>query len=83
MPGGQLHAFGVGGEVTEDADGVEAVQLRHPHHVDARRLEVLRSSGGLPRVTRVRDAGRELHGFMLARLGGMRHDPSADGERDG
>jgi hypothetical protein len=48
MPEASSIRLGLGGQVAEDADGVEAVQLGHPDHVDAGLLVVGGGGGGLP-----------------------------------
>lgn len=63
--GCELGSLGVGGEVAEDADGVEAVQLGHPQHVDARRFEICGLLGGVSGVTAVGQGHGQLHGALL------------------
>jgi hypothetical protein len=40
IPGHQLQPLGRGGQVAEDADGIEAAQLGHPGQVDSPSLQL-------------------------------------------
>src|SRR6202011_3598614 len=63
--GRQFCAVSGGGEVAEDGDGVEAVELGDPQHIDPRGLEVSRSPCRALNIARVSDRGRELHPNIL------------------